>query len=192
MTSGRHLRVEPDVDLDALVEAPLCGRCPYGGAGCCESPPAFSWADVGRIVIHGGDRFVREELAAGRLHPGQRGLRVTLAAPTAGRPACCGYLGAAGCTLSPERRSATCNYYACDELLQSLPPRRAEAAAHARDRLAKRIGRWDERLARRAAARHPAGVPWDAEFLRWLGRELEVFATRGARASFRTTDEEQR
>ena len=35
----------------------LCGRCPQGPAGCCASPPAVAWADIGRITALGGLDF---------------------------------------------------------------------------------------------------------------------------------------
>lgn len=97
--------------------ADLCAACPSGETGCCSQPPDLSWADVGRVASLGGARFLEDELSAGRLVAGPRGLAVQRipGGPSGGTK--CGYHGERGCTLSPERRSAACNYYICPEAL---------------------------------------------------------------------------
>jgi len=161
-----------------LLLSPLCARCPQGRAGCCAAPPAVAWADIGRIVSLGGRDFLVEEIREGRLVPGPRGLSIRRVPPSGDFPARCVYLGERGCVLSPDRRSATCNYYLCEDAFleaerEGAPLVRRGRAATAR--LASLFGRWDLALAERIEARFPGGaLPWDADFLDWIERELRA------------------
>ncbi len=156
------------------LTSPLCARCPHGSTGCCAAPPVVAWADLGRIVSLGGRDWLLAEIAAGRLRPCPRGLSIErVANPDAeasGWPRKCVYHGERGCTIAPERRSATCNYYVCDDAFE----RDAERSAPARrvhDRLTALYARWDLELAERV------GEPsWDASFLDRLGAAFEALA----------------
>ena len=164
---------------DTFVGSTLCARCPLGVTGCCAAPPAFTWADVGRIVGHGGRDWLGGEIEEGRLRPGPRGL-VVERRPGADGPALrCVYHGPMGCTIPPERRSATCNDYVCEDALAegaASDPGAASAARNAHERLAALYARWDEELGARVRARWPAGAPWDGRFLDMLGREQAALA----------------
>jgi len=163
--------------VHSLILSPLCGQCPHGRAGCCEAPPAVAWADVGRIVSLGGRDFLLGEILAGRLTPQKRGLSIRRAPPSEPLPERCVYLGRSGCRLSPVQRSATCNYYLCEEAFAAAAeagdPRVRQGRA-LRDDLTARFGRWDLELAERIVARYPDGAPWDAVFLDWLGVTFEA------------------
>ncbi|TKC99589.1 hypothetical protein [Polyangium fumosum] len=161
--------------VHTLLLSPLCARCPHGRAGCCEAPPAVAWADIGRIVSLGGRDFLLAEIHEGRLVPQTRGLSIRRAPPSGPFPERCGYLGEAGCVLPPDRRSATCNYYLCDEAFAAAENEgdpRVPRGRKMHDRLTTLFGRWDLELAEAIGARYPRGAPWDAEFLDWLGAEL--------------------
>src|SRR5271166_772372 len=100
------------------LHATLCATCPMGPAGCCATPPGVEWSDAGRIVARGGLDFLLDEIGHGRLRPGPRGLfilRVDGRDPEG--PKRCAYHGPRGCTIPPDRRAATCNYYVCDDAL---------------------------------------------------------------------------
>jgi hypothetical protein len=104
------------------VVASLCAACPQGATGCCTSPPDLSWADIGRIAALGGADWLLAELAAGRLERRPTGMvvrRVPISEERAGEQKCV-YHAAQGCTLSPDRRSAACNYYVCKEALAEV------------------------------------------------------------------------
>lgn len=164
--------------VDSLVLSPLCRRCPQGRAGCCAAPPAVAWADIGRIVRLGGRDFLLDELRAGRLVPSARGLSIRRVAASDGFPARCTYLGPAdrGCVLTPDRRSATCNYYLCDDAF-ALAEREGDplvpAARLAHDRIVDLLGQCDIELSALVSERFPAGPPWDAAFLDWVASEFE-------------------
>jgi hypothetical protein len=163
----------------SLLLSTLCGRCPQGIAGCCAAPPAVAWADVGRIVALGGRDFLLEEIREGRLRPIGRGLAITRKAASEEEgtafPARCVYHGPRGCTIAPERRSATCNYYVCDDALadggEAEGNAEAKLARLGSERLTALYGRWDLEMGEAVAERFPAGAPWDAGFLEWLGEE---------------------
>jgi hypothetical protein len=146
-----------------------------GPAGCCATPPGIEWSDLGRIVARGGRDFLLAEIAAGHLRPGPRGLFIErVDAPGGDGPKRCVYHGPTGCTIPPDRRAATCNYYVCaDALAEGGDPR----AAAVLERLVERFGACDRLLASRVAARWPEGPPWDGAFLDWLGEELVGAAT---------------
>ena len=165
-----RLRVVRDGAHTALL-SPLCERCPQGSTGCCAAPPVVAWTDLGRIVLLGGRDWLLAEIAAQRLYPCPRGLAIHRVdnpdAHASGRARKCVYHGERGCTIAPERRSATCNYYVCDEALEGSAHGRA-----LRDRLTDLYGRWDILLGERVVARHPNGAPWDEGFLDQLGDEV--------------------
>jgi hypothetical protein len=158
--------------MDTLVTSPLCARCPSGPAGCCAAPPALAWADLGRIVLHGGTEWLLAELGAGRLAPCPRGLKITRIHGPHGLA--CTYLGQAGCSLAPDRRSGTCNEYLCEDAYRAAeaegdPAAGPARAAHAA--LERAFAAWDEELAAEVAAR---GAPpeLDSAFFEWLGEAL--------------------
>jgi hypothetical protein len=167
------------------IHATLCSACPMGPAGCCATPPGIEWSDAGRIVARDGGAFLLAELAAGRLRPGARGLLIQrVDAPDAAPgPKRCTYHGPSGCTIAPDRRAATCNYYVCDDALADAGADHSEAARARRalDTLVALYQGWDRELSERVAARWPAGAPWDAAFVAWLGAEYTRLA-RGAPA----------
>jgi len=162
------------------LHSTLCGQCPHGATGCCASPPGVDWSDVGRIVVLGGRDWLLEELAAGHLRPGARGLmllRVPNREPNAGVwPSKCVYHGPQGCTIPPERRAATCNYYICDDAFLFGGENEGEPAAvqgreiHAT--LMALYGRWDLEFLAEIQGRWPGGPPWDGPFLDWIGERF--------------------
>jgi hypothetical protein len=172
----------------------LCAACPQGRAGCCAAPPAVAWADIGRIAHLGGIAWLIDEIKAGRLRPIARGLAILRVEPSrdegGGWPARCVYLGAGGCAIPYDRRSATCNYYLCDDAFEhegnheGLGDGARGRARGAQDALVELYGRWDLELRARAFERCPEGPPWDTSFLEWLGREYGRLL-RGSRRAIR-------
>lgn len=162
----------------ALVLSTLCARCPMGEAGCCATPPALEWSDLGRIAALGGISFVLQRIADGSLKKGPRGLFITRVAPREGTGARCIFHGPAGCTIPHDRRSATCNYYVCEDAIaqagEATGDRTAVRARKMRDRLTDRFAAWDRALAERVAARWAEGPPWDEAFLTWLAEEARA------------------
>jgi hypothetical protein len=158
------------------LHSTLCFECPHGPTGCCASPPGVDWSDIGRIVALGGRDWLLEAMAAGNLRPGPRGLllkRIENQEANAGVwPTKCVYHGPRGCTIAPERRAATCNYYICDDAFavggenQGDPEAVAGREAHAL--LMALYGRWDLEIMERVQERWPGGPPWDAGFLDWV------------------------
>lgn len=174
------------------LHSSLCYECPHGMTGCCASPPGVDWSDIGRIVTLGGRDWLLAEVAAGRLRTGARGLllqRVANDQRNAGVwPTKCVYHGSQGCTIAPERRAATCNYYICDDAFLWAGENQADPDAvlgrelHAT--LMALYGRWDLEILERVNERWPGGPPWDAAFLDWLGAEFSRLQ-RGARGELR-------
>jgi hypothetical protein len=155
---------------DTTILSTLCARCPIGPTGCCASPPGLEWSDLGRIVARGGKAFLLEQLALGALRPGRRGLLINRVEPRAGDLKRCVFHGPEGCTIAPDRRAATCNYYVCEDAL--VDGGDAEPAGRrALDTLVALYGRWDLEIADRVAARWPEGPPWDEALLDWLAAE---------------------
>lgn len=157
---------------DTLILSTLCARCPAGPAGCCATPPGVEWSDIGRIVRLGGKSFVLQRIADGALRPGPRGLFIQRVEGPAGEPRRCVFFGPGGCTLPPERRAATCNYYVCEDALDEGGAE-APAARRARDTLEDALGKRDREIGARVAERWPEGPPWDEAFLDWLAAELD-------------------
>ncbi len=161
------------------LHSTLCYQCPHGMTGCCASPPGVDWSDIGRIVTLGGRDWLLEQVAAGNLRTGARGLllkRVANDQANAGVwPTKCVYHGPQGCTIPPDRRAATCNYYICDDAFlvggenQGDPDAVAGREAHAV--LMALYGRWDLEILAKVEERWPGGPPWDAAFLDWVGDE---------------------
>jgi hypothetical protein len=164
--------------MDTLATTTLCARCPSGPAGCCAAPPALAWADLGRIVKRGGAAWLGAEIRAGHLRPCGRGLAIARSAGPHG--VACVYLGAAGCTLAPDRRSGTCNEYLCEDAYREAelagdPGVAAARAAHAE--LESAFAAWDEALAS-AIAERGAPPAFDEAFFAWLGEAFERVAAR--------------
>ncbi|EYF00015.1 Hypothetical protein CAP_1627 [Chondromyces apiculatus DSM 436] len=161
------------------IHAVLCLACPHGPAGCCAAPPAVAWADIGRIASLGGAAWLLHEIAEGRLRPSPRGLAILRVPPAdvEGRPfpGRCVYLGPRGCTIAPERRSATCNYYVCDEALapEGAPAATVRAAHAAHETLMDLYAHGDLTIADEVTATWPDGPPWDEPFLAWLATRYE-------------------
>lgn len=165
--------------VNSLLLSPLCRRCPHGRAGCCAAPPAVAWADIGRIVRHGGRDFLLNEIRERRLLPSSRGLAVRRVPASDEFPARCTYLGPGdrGCVLGPHQRSATCNYYLCDDafvLAENEGEPNVGPAKRAHDHIAELLGVCDLDLSVRVSERFPAGPPWDEAFLDWLAGEFDV------------------
>ena len=150
----------------------LCVQCPHSPAGCCTAPPRVDLSDIARIVRLGGRDWLLAEIEAGRLVVRERwlvtGRRKKVPRAGAPRVAVCVYHGNQGCTISPERRAATCNYYVCEEALARGGPD-APRAREVHADLVERFGRWDAELVRQVDARWPNGPSFDAAFLDWLG-----------------------
>lgn len=168
------------------LHAGLCYQCPHGSTGCCASPPGVDWSDIGRIVSLGGREWLLEQLAAGNLRTGERGLllkRVENDQGNAGTwPTKCVYHGPSGCTIRPELRAATCNYYLCDEafLWGGEPAGRPEAvkAREAHATLMALYGRWDLEIMEQVKRGWPEGAPWDADFLDWVSERYTKLVRR--------------
>jgi hypothetical protein len=158
VATGPHTRLESE----------LCSACPQGVTGCCAAPPVIAWADLGRIVTLGGAQWLLDELASARLYPCARGLAIHRVdnpdAATTGRERKCVYHGEHGCTVAHDRRSATCNYYVCDDALAGSSPA-------LRDKLTRTYAEWDLVLAARVRAKYPHGPEWTLDMLMWLGEE---------------------
>ena len=168
------------------VHATLCNACPQGPAGCCESPPGVEWSDLGRIVALGGTTWLLEQIAAGNLKRGGRALNIRRREADAAGPRRCVFHEGQGCTIPADRRTATCNFYVCDDAFAQ-----ADSEAHGADEVAGRRavdllmdthGRWDLEIAERVRERWPEGPPWDTTLLTWLGEEYARLARRERRA----------
>jgi hypothetical protein len=168
------------------LHSTLCSACPQGPTGCCASPPGVEWSDIGRIVSLGGAGWLLEQMAAGTLRAGPRGLLILRVAPQGSDGQApskrCAFHGPEGCTIPPWRRAATCNYYICDDAFAHGGEPRGDPAAlagrEAHDALVDLYGNWDLGLADRIHAAWPDGPPWNQDFLHWLGREYARLAAR--------------
>jgi hypothetical protein len=149
--------------------------------GCCASPPGVDWSDIGRIVTLGGRDWLLEQIGLRCLRPGPRGLllkRVENDQANAGVwPTKCVYHGPQGCTITPDRRAATCNYYICDDAFlvggENQGVAEAVTGREIHATLMALYGRWDLAIMDEVAERWPGGAPWDAGFLDWLGAAYE-------------------
>lgn len=165
---------------DSRLHSTLCSQCPHGPTGCCASPPGVDWSDIGRIAGQSGRDWLLEQMAAGDLRTGERGLLIRRVENLAGNagvwPTKCVYHGEQGCTIQPERRAATCNYYICDDAFAFGGEEQGEPAAvfgrevHAT--LTTLYGRWDLEIQAGVQERWPGGPPWDGPFLDWVGAEF--------------------
>jgi hypothetical protein len=158
------------------IGSTVCAACPHSPAGCCTGPPPFDWPDVGRVVALGGRDWLLAELRAGRLSYDRTGLKIRrrrgLSREGGPRIAKCGYHGPTGCTISPDQRPATCNYYVCDAALGG-----ASEAARAREvhaELAETFVAWEAELSARVARAYPDGPALDEPFLDWLGEAFRA------------------
>jgi hypothetical protein len=150
------------------------------------------WSDVGRIAALGGVDWLLERLATGALRPGGRGLLMARSEPRdeagAALPKRCTFHGPDGCTIPPDRRASTCNYYVCEDALDEGGEGRGDLDAGngriALDALVALYGRWDLALQGEIDVRWPDGPTWDAAFLGWLGRRYEQL-TRAGRGALR-------
>jgi len=167
------------------LHSTLCGRCPQGPAGCCASPPGIAWADIGRITSLGGADWLLEEMRAGNLRPSPRGLAIRRSEAEASGasgawPRKCAYHGPTGCTVPSDRRSATCNYYLCDDAFEAGGEGRGDPTAararRAHEALTDLYGRWDLELAARISARFPEGPPWGKELFLWIAAQCADLA----------------
>jgi hypothetical protein len=135
---------------------------------------------VARVAALGGRAWLLGEIEAGRLRPIPRGLMQARVAHAGapGEPATkCAYHGAAGCTIAPEQRSATCNYHVCDAALEGAEGEVIAREARAlRDDLAALYGAWDAALAARVEERWGSAPRWDEAFLAWLEQTSRAVA----------------
>jgi hypothetical protein len=158
----------------------LCAECPHGPSGCCVSPPPVDWSDIGRMVALGGRDFVLERIATGAFVPSDRGLRIRRVkgrqSNTEPMRNQCVFFGRGGCTITPDQRPATCNYYLCEDAYAEGGARRgtpeALFAREAHELLREHYTRWDDELTARIRSTYPDGAPWDAAFLDWLGQSF--------------------
>jgi hypothetical protein len=159
---------------DTLLTSSLCMACPHSAAGCCAAPPRVALSDIARIVALGGRDWLLEEIAAARLLPAPGNLWLVLPRTERTMPgstaplSACVYLGVAGCTIPHDRRSATCNYYVCEDALVRGGDTEPEAR-RVLDDLVASFTRRDAELARQVSAAWPRGHSFDAPFLDWLG-----------------------
>ncbi len=165
-----------------ILLSTLCGQCPQGATGCCTGPPEYDWSDIGRVVFLGGRDFLLEGITHGHLTPSARGLVLRRvrgrASPDARRRLACVHHGPKGCTISPDRRPATCNYYLCQDAYDE--PSAGASVQTCRTTHAQLAGwyrAWDDTIASLIRELWPGGPVWDTVFLDWLGdrfRELSA------------------
>lgn len=171
------------------LHSSLCFQCPHGMTGCCASPPGVDWSDIGRIVTLGGRDWLLAQIGQGHLRTGARGLllrRVENREGNAGVwPTKCVYHGPQGCTIPPERRAATCNYYICDDAFAYGGENQGDGAAvqgrEAHAVLMALYGRWDLELLAQIQARWPGDPPWDEPFLEWVSQAWQRLVKRDRR-----------
>lgn len=154
------------------VVATLCAACPSGPAGCCAAPPGLSWADIGRIESLGGGAWLIAEIRAGRLRRGPRGLIIDRMEMEGGGRKCI-YHGPEGCTVSPDRRSAACNYYICGDALEDGGPDVVAAEAACLSWTAQ-YAAWDEVLSAEVGGWGERGEDDEAPLFEQLGRRYLV------------------
>lgn len=175
--------------VNTRLHSTLCYQCPHGPTGCCASPPGVDWSDIGRVVTLGGADWLLEQMALGHLRPGPRGLLLRrVANPEANSgvwPTKCVYHGPQGCTIPPDRRAATCNYYICDDAFlvggEAQDDHEAVAGREAHANLMALYGRWDLEIMAQVEARWPGGPTWGGPFLDWVGKEFQALVHRDRR-----------
>jgi hypothetical protein len=131
-------------------------------------------------MMHGGRDFLLDEMRARRLLPSPRGLSIQRVPGNDEFPARCTYLGPSdqGCVLEPNRRSATCNYYLCEDgfvLAEQSADPLVSKARQAHDRIADFLGQCDMELAALVTEHFPEQPPWDAAFLDWLATHFQTY-----------------
>jgi hypothetical protein len=138
---------------------------------------------LGRVLAHGGVDWLIDEIAAGRLAPASDGLvireRRGIARPGGPRMTKCTYHDLHGCTILPERRPATCNYFVCEAALTGDDGSSVPEAGRVRSlqaALAAQFERWDAVLAAHVAVAWPDGAPFDSAFFAWLGARFDALA----------------
>lgn len=149
---------------DTIILTSLCSRCPHGPKGCCVVPPRLALADIARIVHHDGRAWLQGEVAAGRIVA--KGSFMILTRPAGA----CVYLGDEGCTITHEKRPATCNFYVCEQAVDGGDDT-ADAARQTRDRLERELAQRDADLLALLSQRAPNGIAFDEETLVFLGTE---------------------
>lgn len=159
----------------------LCAQCPFGPLGCCAGPPDFDWSDIGRVVSLGGRDWLLDQIGKRNLSPVAHGLWLRRVKKRTSinetRRSRCVHHGPTGCTLSADRRPATCNYFVCEEVFvegaagggraESLASRQAHAG------LMEAYSHCDREVGTRMSELWPEGVVWNALFLEWLGSEYD-------------------
>jgi hypothetical protein len=85
----------------------------------------MAWADVARVVGHGGTAWLLQQIAAKNLLPFAQGLTLrrvrrrnlpTIDSPRVAK--CTFHDGHTGCTIPATHRPATCNYYVCESVFE--------------------------------------------------------------------------
>jgi hypothetical protein len=166
---------------DTHMTSGVCIQCPHAAAGCCVAPPRYAWADIARIVAHGGAEWLLAALGRGDVTPFREGLtlrrvkarvRPAITSPRVAK--CVFHSGEVGCTIDARQRPATCNYYVCDSVFEDARKSQgAGAEAAGRDAHAEMVARyteWDLQLNKWVATRYPDGPPWNQAFLTELER----------------------
>ncbi len=160
---------------DTHVASSLCAHCPHSPAGCCVAPPRFAWADIARVVQHGGRDFLLDAIAKKQLVKAPHGLtltrvkgRVTEAYGSPRVAKCVFHDGKTGCTIAADRRPATCNYYVCSDVFEDATRdglgTLVASATGAHAELVEKFVAWDERLDRYVRANYADDVPYNAAF----------------------------
>jgi hypothetical protein len=182
---------------DTHIASALCARCPHAAAGCCVAPPRMAWADVARVVGHGGAGWLLEQIANKNLLPMAQGFSLrrvrkrnlpTIDSPRVAK--CTFHDGQTGCTIAATHRPATCNYYVCESVFEEATKEGLESevarARVAHDALVENFVAWDAHLDAFVQSSYPnLGAPdgrvIDQAFLEHLAREFEVVAARTLR-----------
>ncbi len=156
---------------DTHVLSSLCATCPYASAGCCVAPPRYSWSDIARVVAHGETEWLVAQVVLGHLVPFEHGLsllRRVEPGSSEGKK-CVFHEDGKGCSIRPEQRPATCNYYVCDRALEDGEKlgyeREVAKTKEALEHLVATFVAWDETLAARVQAEGSDGA--------WLSANLE-------------------
>ena len=143
---------------DTHVLSSLCATCPYASAGCCVAPPRYSWSDIARVVLHGETEWLVAQVAIGHLVPFEHGLSLlrTVEHGSSEGKKCVFHEDGKGCSIRPEQRPATCNYYVCDRALEDAErlgyEQEVAKTTEALEQLVATFVAWDEELAARVQA----------------------------------------